>query len=527
MSPVVQAATLAAGRSAFGATATGDALFTAATQAAGRSALGSGAVGDALFTAANQTAGRSALGVNSAALDNANGSVAAFIQYQLAKPKLYDLPRTLASQLDLTNNLIPDVVVSGNVTWTSAETRFRGVWVNSGAFTITLPVVGNGAGQDPVGTVRYIRCRVNPANTCTFKDAAAVTIATVAGGGGGLTNWLRLRAVGASWVVDYQGAGIVYSKDNTTWKFSGFSAFVAAGGGYPDNLFNRVPTSRDGGEVVFKTTSKEFFLFHKDIGSNWRIMVNGAYAGAWNNANTGGLWYRFFSFPDATEKEIRITGGGSRYFGELVCLDGGISSVDTIPTYKVAFLTDSIGEGADYSYPYTFGRLMNFNAIASPEGGSGFIQTGNRGTNFIGRIAADIYPEAPNEIYVQGGRNDFASSDAAFQAAIETLCDSINANLPGAVKVLVAPFSSSDAENVILAPRGEIMRAVAAAKGFYYIDWIYWIKGTNSVQNSGNAPKYINAAPDIHPNNLGRAYLGARLAWERMRVVTGELCTVE
>lgn len=546
MSPVVQAPTLAAGRTAFGAGAAGDAVFTAATQAAARTALGAGAAGANVFTAATQANARAALGagatgdaaftaatpaaaqtaleVNSRSLDNLNASVAAFCQYQIFQRRLYTLPRTASAQMDFTRYLVPDNVVSANQTWTSANPKLYGIWVNSGAFTIRLPAVGNGAGEDPVGTIRYLRVRVNPVNSLTLRNNAdTTTIATVSNN---VTKWLKLRASGTTWVVDYNGDGIIYSKDTAPWVFYGASSMIAAGGGYPDNLYNRFPTSRNGAEVRLKTTAKEFFLFHKDIGANWRVMVNGEIVGGWNNANTGGLWYRFLEFPDNAEKEIVFTGDGSRYFGEIVTLDGTVTAGTPAPAFKAAFITDSIGEGAENSYGWTFAKLLGFNVINSPEGGSGFIQTGNRGTNFIGRIATEIYPEAPGLIVVQGGRNDAAASNAAFQAAIEALCDDINTNLPGAVKILMAPFSASDAENISLAPRGEIVRAVAAAKGFFYIDNIGWIKGTRAVAGSGNATKYIQV-DNVHMNDLGRGYFGTRLVHDYFRIVTGELYPVE
>jgi CRISPR/Cas system-associated exonuclease Cas4 (RecB family) len=66
------AADAAAGRTALGATATGSALFIAADAAAGRTALGASAFGSSLFTAADDAAGRAALALGTMAVQNAD-----------------------------------------------------------------------------------------------------------------------------------------------------------------------------------------------------------------------------------------------------------------------------------------------------------------------------------------------------------------------------------------------------------------------------------------------------------------------
>jgi CRISPR/Cas system-associated exonuclease Cas4 (RecB family) len=66
------AANAGAGRTALGATATGSSLFTAADAAAGRTALGASAVGSSLFTAADDAAARLALALGTMATQNAD-----------------------------------------------------------------------------------------------------------------------------------------------------------------------------------------------------------------------------------------------------------------------------------------------------------------------------------------------------------------------------------------------------------------------------------------------------------------------
>jgi glycerophosphoryl diester phosphodiesterase/lysophospholipase L1-like esterase len=148
----------------------------------------------------------------------------------------------------------------------------------------------------------------------------------------------------------------------------------------------------------------------------------------------GGQGYRvFLDFPTAERRVIKIYGlnGNSGRFGGVAVEDGGwVIKPNRTITRRVAFITDSLGNGSGAppdagrgteTWLWDFARHLSADEVVQAGiGGTGYVKTiGGLGeSTFRGRLA-EVLATDPDVLVIQGGQNDVA--DPAVQAEVEAI----------------------------------------------------------------------------------------------------------
>lgn len=316
------------------------------------------------------------------------------------------------------------------------------------------------------------------------------------------------------------------------------------------NDYYVAPTSNTGvnsyATIGFRHEGSKFELMAR-AGDKWYIFADGApvYTSVIAPTYVGG-----------SGQVLRITVDfGARATRSIVCYGqqrglGGISigptdsiaPIDLAPLPKIAFLTDSYGQGASsWCQLGPFGemamRLLGPDAFpclsSSVDGGSGYINVGTGGTIFSQRVPY-IVSGSPDLVVVAGGLND---STGTLTSAASGVLSAIRTALPNAVIAVVGvwtPTTSYYGSGVT--KHGLIYSALQAISGPWVdIDvpggaWSNsagasgrvgpapWVTGTgNTTAPSGTGNADFNTSSDgTHPILAGNDYLGGNL-WEGLR----------
>jgi acyl-CoA thioesterase I len=165
-------------------------------------------------------------------------------------------------------------------------------------------------------------------------------------------------------------------------------------------------------------------------------------------------------------------------------------------------------------YAYLIGREPGWHAQVNGVSGTGFLNPGPHGNQtFADRIARlAAYPH-PDLVIFQGGRNDVGYPAARLRAAIIATIDITRHRFVGAQVILLGPIPAR-----VPTPRGQllvesVLRSAASACHATFIDPIAqdWITVGNEQGYTGHVPS--------HPDNLGYAYIAARLLPELAAVI--------
>jgi GDSL-like Lipase/Acylhydrolase family len=203
----------------------------------------------------------------------------------------------------------------------------------------------------------------------------------------------------------------------------------------------------------------------------------------------------------------------------------GNAAGDATPASSRSAVYDALFVGASYTaglgatpptagYAYLIGREPGWHAQIDGVSGTGFLNPGPRGNQtFADRITGLTANPHPDLVIFQGGRNDVGYSAARLRAAIIATVDITRRRFVGAQIVLLGPIPAR-----VPTPRGQllvesVLRSAASACHATFIDPIaqHWITVNNEQGYTGHVP--------AHPDNLGYAYIAARLLPELAAVI--------
>lgn len=206
------------------------------------------------------------------------------------------------------------------------------------------------------------------------------------------------------------------------------------------------------------------------------IKVNGKYVQDHNfiaTAAAGAGYGVKLSFPDSRPRRILVMGlsASEGDFGGVAVASGyTVVEPTNTPTRRIAFITDSYGNGAGTFATAGAGSTETFiwrlatymgadEVIPAGIGSTGWtaILTGQPTSNFAGRISA-VMAMNPHVVVFAGGRND---SDVGLQAAVEASLDAVGTGVER--YVMRTSANTSTAVNAAIA-------AACASRGVPYLD---------------------------------------------------------
>lgn len=192
----------------------------------------------------------------------------------------------------------------------------------------------------------------------------------------------------------------------------------------------------------------------------------------------------------------------------------------------IAFLGDSVTEGHTTAnpipptipYPGPCATRLGWSGVNLGRGGTGYVATWGGYSAFRGRIS-DVVAAVPNVVIVEGGADDVPQSGislASLMAELPLFFSALVAAVPAAQIYVLTPWPCKGYRipSEIAAATAAIV-AAASVRGIPIIDWQPWSTGTGYEGHpigDGNADVYYST-DNIHPGNVGMAYLGTRLAF--------------
>jgi len=332
---------------------------------------------------------------------------------------------------------------------------------------------------------------------------------------------------------------------NIQWKYVGCIGTTAYAGYYAllngPNLgaAGSVPT---GPSIKFKVNAvagKFAFGFTNSTTNinaivNNRYLVPGVIAPASGTPNWVVVDFSSVSHPGVFDVEV-FQNGSAGWAG--VCVDGNsqVLTPDMNPEITACFIADSIFQGSNFG-PFFAGRYCHHqmakllgwsNPISMSTGGTGYLQTASSGAlyNYLQRVQDPVNQAVlatADVVVLMGSTND--GTTTGLSAQVLATLSTIRSVNPYCIIVV---YGIWPANNVNVAPNEPVvMSAVAAfhdpltyAIPLYAAQPIPMITGSwnnsffaSEPTNSTNSALYIQTGDNLHPPDIGTAYLSWYLA---------------
>jgi len=245
------------------------------------------------------------------------------------------------------------------------------------------------------------------------------------------------------------------------------------------------------------------------------------------SAGTYQLKFDFSSVRKARRITIMQNGGLEQLnFGPL----DTVWAVNAPFNKRACVLGDSWGMGGGSSgavtgYWHQLAMSLGIdNMYNASQAGTGYKHPGSGGgrQKFADRLAADVVPFAPDDLFVVGSINDLAYTPAEAAAEASALYASAKVMLPNTRLIVVGiQYVSGAASGTSDAIEAAVSAAAASASNVAaYISTKGWVTGTGTVgatTGSGNADLY-RSVDGNHMTEAGYKYWGARIAEECRRL---------
>lgn len=235
----------------------------------------------------------------------------------------------------------------------------------------------------------------------------------------------------------------------------------------------------------------------------------------------GGLYATMVDFGKPARRELRFLFNDPLFAGLLIDHGASAAPPPRQGRFRAMFLGDSYTESGQ-CWAMIAAYLLGWDDTwLSGVGGTGYINTGRGGLNFLGRLDTDVIAYRPDVLVVSGGLNDSGFPPKDLEKAAAALFDRITRELPDTVVFVLGPWSPRSAV------RPEINAALlTAASGRPNFHWVpnyddHWITGTGrdgAPTGDGNSDVMIGG-DGTHPTPEGHRYLAQRFATYMRRML--------
>ncbi len=416
-----------------------------------------------------------------------------------------------------------DRTMTGDETWTLASRKVQ--YLNNGGANRVITLDAIAPDRIPVGTSYAIRGFTWGFSKVTVKDSAGNVVGEWGGALSGqdqVTRWVTLSATSTGWKFN-AAEGRPYENWNSAFSYFGGN-MVPLGTGWPDGMYTKPRSLRaDGYRIRFKTDSDKFIISNKASLTRFRVFVNGEeVAYLQNSVNDGTQLCFLIDLKTPGTRNIEILADQFNFWGVILPDSKYTLSAwtENAPAPRVTFIGDSISEGYTTSLNWVAGLKLGLDVWNHPWGATGYIANANNTrSTYVQRVDEDVVSVKPDVVVISGGINDMFYDPAQFRAAVVNLFDTVQAKVPNAKKIVIGPYWPQTPLHPQIVEKRDIVKDVAAQKGWAFIDWLGWITGKwNEPQNGGNAYLYTSS-DGTHPTDAGRKYLGERLATELQKIL--------
>lgn len=192
----------------------------------------------------------------------------------------------------------------------------------------------------------------------------------------------------------------------------------------------------------------------------------------------------------------------------------------TVPVHARAyFLGDSWTAGVSATegrgFPQVASEMLGWRPTVDGVGGTGFLRTYVPGTDTIPVRAQKIRGGVTTDVVIlEGGLNDQQSDLTPLESTIVKTVKTLRQKFPGAPIIVLGPGATSLPLTPVLARVDRIEKAAAGEAKAVYISPIeeHWF-------TEANIASLMDPAT-YHPNTVGHAYFGGRLALAIQRLET-------
>ena len=316
---------------------------------------------------------------------------------------------------------------------------------------------------------------------------------------------------------------------------SGAMRLYSSGNYGPGYITETSAEGSPGWGFAFSTDAEAVDICFRDVtGTTFRVRYR-VPGGAWQWASAtdttvsgsgSNFYYWKVDFGSSTLRDIEVYCGASNQI-RGVCVGPSAGTTKALTKYKIwattAYPTRAMVLGDSYTasvgatkirngWVYKMGELLGLpNIVASGAGGQGFLVGSNNGAlTAIQRIADASKFGTIDLVIAAYGINDYSQNPAAVQAAAQSYFSALMAAQPTAYIIGIGPWTapSKICPQAIETAIQAGFSAVADARRMTYIPTI----SVGWQDTSGLNSTLYMSGDNVHPNDAGHAYLGARAA---------------
>ena len=198
-----------------------------------------------------------------------------------------------------------------------------------------------------------------------------------------------------------------------------------------------------------------------------------------SGANTGDIEYGFVPLTDGNLHEVEVIGGAIVLFSGVSVPTTATLLPATARGPLVVFLGDSGEEGTGATGPWNsmvvqFADALGWDDVrASAVGSTGMLNPGTTGkVNWLGRVATDVCPFAPDLVMLPASINDSGYTAAQVSAQAGAIVAAIRACAPRAQIVMASAWTPKGGGFLpaIYYQQNAALRSLAASLGLAFVD---------------------------------------------------------